>query len=116
MTIEDIARVCHEANRGLCEANGDRSQKPWDDADGWQRSSALVGVDFALEHPDVPDSAQHDAWMNDKIRDGWKYGAEKDAEAKTHPCLVPFDELPPEQRAKDTLFRAVVKALAPLTV
>lgn len=32
--------------------------------------------------------------MANKIADGWKYGEAKDPEAKTHPCLVPFDKLP----------------------
>lgn len=32
---------------------------------------------------------------------------------KTHPCLVEYENLPPEQRAKDHLFKAIVDALAP---
>jgi len=110
--IDRIAKVCHEANRAWCEANGDFSQKPWEIAADWQRGSARMGVRFAIDHPDAPDSAEHDAWMADKIADGWRYGEIKDAEAKTHPCLVPFDQLPREQQAKDALFRAVVKALS----
>ena len=108
---ENIARVCHEANRAWCAVNGDDSQKPWDQAEQWQRESAIAGVRFALANPDAPDSAQHDAWMNDKLRDGWIYGPVKDAAAQTHPCLVPFDQLPAEQQAKDRLFRAIVAAL-----
>lgn len=111
-TIEQIARVCHEANRGWCEASGDLSQKSWDAAEPWQRESAIAGVRYALANPDAPDSAQHDAWSADKLRDGWVYGATKDAVAKTHPCLVPFEELPYQQQAKDRLFKAVVRALA----
>jgi hypothetical protein len=42
------------------------------------------------------------------------YGEVKDAEKKTHPCIVPYKDLPPEQQAKDHLFKAVVSALAPL--
>jgi len=109
--IEAIARVCHEANRAWCEANNDYSQKPWDEAEEWQRNSALAGVRFARANPDARDSAQHDAWSRDKIRDGWTYGAVKDASAKTHPCLVPFGELPHFQQAKDRLFKAIVGAL-----
>jgi len=47
----------------------------------------------------------------DKVSDGWIYGSEKDADLKMHPCIVPFEDLPAEQQAKDVLFRAVVKAL-----
>lgn len=109
--IVDIAKVCHDANRAWCLVNGDPSQETWDRAEKWQRDSAVNGVMFALDNPDAPDSAQHDAWMADKIKDGWVYGAVKDASAKTHPCIVPFDQLPRVQQAKDKLFRAIVNAL-----
>jgi len=77
-----------------------------------QRESAIQGVEFALANPDAPDSALRDAWSADKVRDGWRYGPVKDAQAKTHPRLVPFDQLPAHQQAKDRLFRAIVRALA----
>lgn len=109
---EAIARVCHEANAAWCEAHGDDSQLPWAHAAQWQRDSAIAGVQFALAHPDAPPSAQHDAWSKDKLADGWKYGPVKDPTKKEHPCLVPFEELPPPQQAKDRLFRAIVHALA----
>lgn len=114
MTLEDIARVCHEANRALCLADGDDSQRLWDEAPLWQRESALAGVEFRAANPDAPDSATHDAWSADKRADGWRHGETKCPVAKTHPCLIPFDQLPPHQRAKDTLFGAICKALLPL--
>ncbi len=113
MSNLDIARVCHEANRAYCESIGDRSQKPWGEAPEWQIASALNGVKFHIANPDAGDAASHQNWMVEKLRDGWKHGAAKDETAKTHPCLVPFDHLPPEQQAKDRLFRAIVHALAP---
>jgi hypothetical protein len=106
------ARVCHEVNRALCDAFGDQSQAPWDDAEEWQRESAIKGVHFALANPEAGPAAQHDAWCRDKVAAGWTYGTVKDATAKTHPCLVPYDQLPPEQRAKDHSFRAVVRAMS----
>lgn len=112
MTNEQIAQICHEANRGLCETVGDNTQVNWYAAEPWQRDSAIKGVEFARANPDAPASAQHDAWTRDKVADGWTYGEVKDATAKTHPCLVPFEQLPPFQQAKDILFRAIVKALA----
>jgi hypothetical protein len=107
-----IAQVCHQANKAWCELNGDNSQKDWDEAEPWQRQSAIKGVVFAIDTPDAPESAQHQAWLTDKISDGWIYGEEKDSVKKTHPCLVPFEELPLYQQKKDVLFRAIVKALS----
>jgi hypothetical protein len=60
---------------------------------------------------DFGPEASHISWMTQKVADGWKYGEVKDAEAKTHPCIRPFAELPREQQAKDFIFRAVVHAL-----
>jgi len=110
MNVEQVARICHETNRAYCESIGDYSQKPWDQAEEWQRQSAVKGVQFAIANPDAPASAQHDAWLSDKQQEGWKFGPIKDAEKKEHPCMVSYDELPIEQRLKDYLFRGVVSA------
>lgn len=112
MTPADIAKVCHEANRALCEALGDTSQPKWEDAPQWQKDSALHGVDHHLRLPGSGANHAHIAWCEEKEAAGWVYGPVKDPEKKTHPCLVPFEDLPPEQQAKDYLFKAVVGALA----
>lgn len=109
--ITAIAMICHEANRAWCIANGDNTQKTWDAAEEWQRESARKGVEFRLNNPDAKHDAQHNAWMQDKINDGWVYGMIKDAEKKTHPCIVPFEQLPLFQQKKDALFCAIVDAL-----
>lgn len=108
---EIIAQVAHEANRAWCEVCGDGTQPPWQDAPDWQRESAVQGVLFHVTHPDAGPEASHENWRKHKLAEGWTYGPEKDPDAKTHPCLVPFEELPAEQQAKDHLFRAVVHAL-----
>lgn len=114
MKIIDIAKVCHEANKAFCEGLGDFSQVSWVLAEEWQAISATKGVEYFIANPEAPDSAQHDAWMKDKLDDGWTFGVEKDATTKHHPCLVPFEDLPPEQQAKDTLFKAICNSLLPL--
>ena len=106
-----IAKTCHQANKVWCEANGDQSQKDWFEAEDWQKESAITGVVFRLGNPDAKEDAQHNAWMEDKIKDGWVYGEVKDAEKKIHPCIVPFNELPEFQQKKDKLFCAIVDAL-----
>lgn len=112
MTVEQIAQVCHEANRAYCATLGDFSQDPWHLAPEWQRSSAIKGVEHALSNPNAKPSDSHESWLAEKRADGWAYGPVKDPEHKLHPCFVSYDELPPEQKAKDALFLAVVRALA----
>ncbi len=115
-SIKNIASICHEANRALCLTQGDNSQVGWDDAPKWQIDSAINGVIFKIDNPSAPQSASHDNWMKEKIEDGWVYGETKDAVKKIHPCLVPFDQLPPAQQAKDHLFCAIVESLLPFAV
>lgn len=109
--IQDIARVAHEANRAYCEALGDNSQLAWEDAPDWQRDSVVSGVEFHLNNPMASAGASHNNWMKDKIDAGWTWGNAKNEDLKTHPCLVPFLELPTAQQAKDFIFRAIVHAL-----
>ena len=111
LEVLQIAMVCHQANKAWCEANNDDSQKDWNEAEDWQRQSAITGVLFRLENPNAGHDAQHNAWLEDKKKDGWVYGKVKDAEAKTHPCIVPFEELPEFQKKKDALFCAIVDSL-----
>ncbi len=111
MTPSEIAEVAHSANLTYCELIGDFSQKPWAEAEEWQRASTIAGVKWRLANMDAPASSQHEAWLADKIAAGWKFGPEKDPQKLTHPCCVPYDELPPEQKRKDALFVGIVKAL-----
>jgi hypothetical protein len=111
LEVMQIAFVCHQANKAWCEANDDRTQKDWHGAEGWQRQSAIKGVEFRLENPNAGHDAQHNAWLEEKKKDGWIYGEIKDTEAKTHPCMVSFDELPDFQKKKDALFCAIVDSL-----
>lgn len=111
MTHEEIARVAHEANRAYCLTIGDDSHAPWDAAPQWQKDSALAGVKFHAENPDAEPSGSHESWLEVKRADGWTYGAKKDPVKREHPCFVPFDELPEDQKMKDLLFLSVVRAL-----
>lgn len=106
---ELIARTCHEANRVLQLTNGeDDVSLTWNLAPEWQKESAIEGVKVALSGATAEEL--HSAWCRKKYEDGWVYGEFKDPEAKLHPCLVPYDQLPEPQRVKDYVFRAIVKS------
>lgn len=113
-SVDSIAKVCHEANRTYCLTLGDKSQQSWDDAPAWQRDSARNGVNFhlaaLLQGKEPTPSASHDSWLEEKRGDGWRYGPTKNPDTKEHPCFVPYEELPVEQRLKDYIFSAIVKA------
>jgi hypothetical protein len=111
MNNEQIAKVAHEINAAFCRSIGDDSQPSWEDAPDWQKESAVNGVIFHIENPEAPPSASHDNWYSEKADSGWVYGEIKDPVAKTHPCMVPYDELPTEQKSKNYLFKQVVHSL-----
>lgn len=80
------------------------------EAPEWQVQSAYEGVTATLEGQ-TPEQL-HESWMAAKIRDGWRWGPTKDPVALTHPCIVPYSELPEDQRIKDAVFHAIVSAFA----
>jgi len=102
--FNDAAELCHEANRGYCESLGDTSQAPWAETPDWQKNSAIAGVQAIWDNPDITPEESHMGWLAQKTAEGWQHGEVKDAGAKTHPCIMPYMELPEDQRAKDTIF------------
>ena len=43
----------------------------------------------------------HDVWAATRLAQGWTYGPERDDTEKKHPCLVPYDQLPEEEKVYD---------------
>lgn len=111
---EQIAQICHETNDNYCQTIGDYSQVMWDDAPDWQKQSARNGVSShwtVLDRGEEPSAEEsHNNWLKEKQLAGWSYGETKDPEAKTHPCFLPYKDLPIAQRLKYHLFVNIVKA------
>lgn len=107
-TIE-IAKLCHQMNKIYCEQIGDNSQPNWEDAPDWQKKSAITGVIYHLYNDFTNPEDSHNNWMREKIDDGWVYGELKDEKLKTHPSILPFNELTKEEQFKDVLFTTIVK-------
>ena len=43
----------------------------------------------------------HEVWAESRIEQGWSYGEERNDALKTHPCLIPYEELPEVEKAYD---------------
>ena len=43
----------------------------------------------------------HEVWADARVKEGWTYGKHKDSIKKTTPCLVPYEELPEEEKEYD---------------
>lgn len=110
MNSDEIARVCHEANRALQQIQGADQigvAPPWDEEDPDIKASAVNGVEYHLTNVVTPEQS-HENWLKFKEADGWVYGPVKDVAAKQHPCMVPYNDLPFEYKIKDALFSAIV--------
>ena len=43
----------------------------------------------------------HEVWAKMRLEEGWVYGEKRDDDLKTNPCIVPYEELPEEEKAYD---------------
>jgi hypothetical protein len=115
LNVTHLARICHEANRALQQALNDPAipiAAPWVDCDNEQHASVINGVIARRANPSMTAAQMHENWSAFKREHGWVYGPVKDDTARTHPCLVPYVDLPAGDKAKDRLFSAIVEALS----
>ncbi len=45
----------------------------------------------------------HDIWAAQRLSQGWSHGPRRDDAQKLHPCLVPYAELPEQEKEYDRL-------------
>jgi hypothetical protein len=108
--IEIIAECIYEATRKEAEWSG-RSIVPehWSKRDK-KFKKQMIGIIqkyLALKKLPSPKEA-HDYWMKAYLDMGWKYGKIKDSKKRTHPDLVPYNQLPKDERDKDAIFLAFI--------
>ena len=107
---EDVAKICHEANKAYCVTIGDNTQPSWEDAPEWQKESAINGVRFHCLNENTTPADSHNSWLKEKTKQGWAYGGIKDVENKLHPCFTAYENLPKSQQVKDYIFKNIVEA------
>jgi hypothetical protein len=57
----------------------------------------------------------HENWARQRLSDGWTLGSRRDDGKKTHPCLIPYDELPESEKVYDrTTAMETIKAILAL--
>ena len=96
----------YEAARMEAEVSG-RSIVPerWDDRDEAFKTQFVKVISRQCSGDKFSSAeAVHDSWWREYERMGWVYGTDRDQEKKTHPDMVPFNELPKDERDKDEIF------------
>jgi ryanodine receptor 2 len=71
--------------------------------------------DDILELSELIAKNTHDVWAASRIADGWSFGEKRDDEAKLHPCLIPYEELPESEKEYDRVVsREVLRLITKL--
>lgn len=120
--IELLARQIHEAYRQKQLQKGNKEVPVWEELadtlkysnfrqarDAFERPRQLgycvlekeVGIkagkqemlSFTPGEIEYLARIEHDSWMEERIRNGWRYGEVKDVDKKLSPYLVPYEEL-----------------------
>jgi hypothetical protein len=130
-TVELLARAFHgdyvrDAVAAGRSAASEPSLRPWNDltdvlresnrqrADDVQRQLSALGYDLLpqMDWTDLPPSfsseeverlaqVEHERWLRQYLRQGWRRGAARDPHARTHPDLVEWEGLSEESREKN---------------
>ena len=125
-----IGAACHSAWWALMKAQNIEAPDWWE-IPTEQKEDVQAGVEIIVEQlenknysayelignsqtilKELAESA-HKSWMQRKINLGWTYGPLLDEELKTHPCLVPYNEISAFDKLKDEVFINTVLSLYP---
>ena len=51
----------------------------------------------------------HEVWAQSRVSQGWKYGPKRDDDLKTHPGIVPYEDLTEQEKQydRDTALSAI---------
>jgi hypothetical protein len=119
---ERIARLVHEDYVRTWPDPDDPARRPWVELAPFYRdsnvrqvltvlgsavavgrswgASATPGSPLSDEQLDEMARREHESWLAHLRKTGWTWAAELDREARKHPALLPWDQLPDESRAK----------------
>ena len=64
-------------------------------------TSDVVLDNDLLELKELVAKNVHEVWAKGRIEEGWTYGEERNTEKKTTPCLIPYEELPENEKEYD---------------
>lgn len=126
MHAEYLASRIHQALPGDLDATQDPGLSLWEQlperlkesnrrqAEGIMKKLDAIGCDimpmtdweaphFSFSPAEIESLAEmeHARWMDDMISEGYSLGIQKDHQHLTHPCLIPYSDLPEEEKEKD---------------
>ena len=64
-------------------------------------TSDIILTEDILELSELIAKNTHEVWSENRMADGWTYGAERNDQKKHHPCLIPYEDLPESEKEYD---------------
>lgn len=124
LNVEQVAAICHEANREYGKKVGVRILD-WTNLPEVEHRLAMAKVQEYLDEPKLSEAELYDSWVKAQLKAGWK-GRIKvgdlevavkvfSEDRKEDPLCVPFKELPPAIQGAERVFKGIVDALRSLT-
>lgn len=95
--LRDLSREIGKAAENIV---GDRDGRDAQD-NGGENTDCNELPEELLELVEQMAERVHDVWMEERIHQGWSYGEKRDDVNKKHPCLIPYEELPEEEKIYD---------------
>jgi len=112
-----IAEILHNAISVIPRTDGSVIV-PWEALNGVLKDRAADTVDRLMrkmwQFPHgMSDDYCHKVWYDNMKDMGWSYGPAYSLEQKLHPSMVPFDELPTDEKIKDAIWSGIIYVLYP---
>ena len=114
MNVEQLSELVHETLSRYRVLIGETAHPSWTEAGDDMRSSTRKNVtahlDALASGRPLAASHSHDKWMEERKGAGWVYGVPRDNAMKIHPSLVPYEQLPMNERLKDHILNGLCLA------
>ena len=91
--LRGLSKEIHEMAERIVESDTDVNKE--------ERADDIKLPKELLELAEQMAERVHDVWAEERIRQGWSYGEQRDDVQKKHPCLIPYKELPVEEKIYD---------------
>ena len=111
---EIIARAAHEIVRAYYSSIN-FFVPVWEDVPEWHASATINAVLAVVQDPEKTSEEHHATWMDEKLADGWTLSETEDVEAREHPYLIPYEDLPHHKKSENAIFLAAVNNLLDLS-
>lgn len=104
---EELTEAAKRLNALYCENYGGSE---WEDLSVFFRQSNISAVEYFPVLRKLHEQGrsyeelirlEHIRWCRFYFLNNWRYGKERDNNARIHPCLIPFDQLSNEEQEKD---------------